>query len=125
MRLLFLGLCAIMISGINKVAAQPDSTRVMMNTFMAKNPGGNASLANISMWPNPARGSVNVYINSIQPSDRGQCIVYNSGGVSCVITNLSNGNNKIYFSSLPEGMYYLNIKLHNNIVFSKKLIVER
>ena len=125
MRLLFIALCAMIISGINIVAAQADSTRVMMNTFMAKNPGGNASLANVSMWPNPAKGSVNVYINSIQPGDKGQAVVFNSSGTACAIANLSNGNNKVYFSSLPEGMYFLNIKLNNNIVFSKKLMVSR
>src|SRR5690349_15975476 len=124
MRLLFLGLCAILISGKNIVAAQSDSTRVAMNTFMAKNPGGNASLANVSMYPNPARGSVNIYINSFQTGDRGQCVMYNSNGTACVVTNLSNGNNRIYFSSLPEGMYYLNIRLHDNIIFSKRLFVE-
>jgi hypothetical protein len=125
MRLLFLGLCAILISGKNIVAAQSDSTSVTMNTFMAKNPGGNASLANVSMWPNPARGSVNIYINSIRTGDRGQCVMYNSNGTACAVTNLSNGTNKVYFSSLPEGIYYLNIRLHNDIIFSKRLFVER
>jgi len=124
MRTIAVVVCVLMMIG-NNVSAQPDSTRTTMNTFMAKNPGGNASLANISMWPNPAKGSVNIYMNSIQPGDRGQCVVYNDAGRSCVVANISNGSNRIYFSSLPEGMYFLNIRLHNNIIFSKKLIVAR
>lgn len=110
----------------NSLVAQPASTaEITMHTFMAKNPGGNATPANISMWPNPARGSVNIYINSIKPGDRGECVFYNSAGRAAFITNLQNGNNKIFFNSLPEGLYLLNIKLRDGIVFSKKLVVSR
>ena len=123
MRTIAVAVCALMMIG--KAIAQPDSTEVMMNTYMAKDPGGNASIANISMWPNPAKGRVNIYMNSIRPGDRGQCVVFNSAGISCIVANISNGTNRIYFSSLPEGMYFVNIRLHNNIIFSKKLIVAR
>jgi hypothetical protein len=126
MKTILIAICVFFLTvRINTVAAQTDSTRVMMNTFMAKDPGGNASPANISMWPNPAKGSVNVYLNTVQPGDRGQCVIYNNSGTACIVANLQNGNNRIYFSALPEGYYFLNIKLHDNIVFSKKLIVSR
>lgn len=124
MRQIFIALCAMMMMGINKVAAQVDTTTVMMNTFMAKDPGGNASPANVSMWPNPAKGSVNVYINSIRPGDRGQVVVYNTAGKACTAANLQNGNNKVYLNALQDGIYFLNIKLQNNIVFSKKLMIK-
>lgn len=123
MRQIFTTLCVFAIVGISNASAQSNNN-IAMNTFMAK-PGNSASPANISMWPNPVRGSVNIYINSIREGDRGQVVLYNSAGKPCVISNLQNGNNKVFFNALPDGMYYANIKLKNNIVFSKKLIVTK
>ena len=125
MKPLFIALSVLLFVGVNKTIAQPDSTNVSMNTSMAFNPSGNASLANISMWPNPAMNSVNIYINSIRPGDRGEVTMFNTNGIRYAANTLSNGINKIYFGALPEGIYFLNISLHNDIVFSKKLVVRR
>ena len=125
MRYLLMAVCLLAFTRNDVARAQADSATIAMNTFMAKDPGGNASLANISMWPNPATGSVNVYMNSIRPGDRGQAVLFTTGGTPRIITNLQNGNNKIYFGSLPPGIYFLNVRLHNSIIFSKKLIVIR
>ena len=68
--------------------AQSDTTKIAMNAFMAKDPGGNTSPANISMWPNPANGNVKLYINSLQFGDRGQFVVFNTAGKSCLTGKL-------------------------------------
>ncbi|MBG9378611.1 T9SS type A sorting domain-containing protein [Panacibacter sp. DH6] len=124
MQRIFTMICVIALMSLNGASAQSGSNNIAMNTFMAK-PGNSASPANVSMWPNPASGSVNVYINSIREGDRGQVVLYNAAGKPCIISNLQNGNNKVFFNALPAGMYYASIKLKNNIVFSKKLIVTK
>src|SRR4051812_26216997 len=110
MKHLFIVLCLLMLVTANTVNAQADSDNISMNTFMAFNPGGNASLANISMWPNPATGMVNIYINSIRPGDRGEAVIVNTSGTPCIVNNLQNGINKIYFNSIAEGIYFLHIR---------------
>ena len=107
---------------ITNANAQDISGNLTMNTLNAKNPGS-TSLANVSMWPNPAKGSVNVYINSIRIGDRGQYVLYNAAGKPCLIENIQNGSNKIFFNALPEGMYFANIKLRSGITFTKKLMI--
>ena len=117
-------LIAILLLGFKNIAtAQPDSTRVAMNYFMAKDPGTNTSSANISMWPNPASGRVKIYVNSLQPGDRGQCILYNEAGKACAMQTISNGTNELFFGSLQRGMYYVKIILHNKIAITKKLTI--
>jgi hypothetical protein len=103
--------------------AQSDTTKIAMNAFMAKDPGGNTSPANISMWPNPANGNVKLYINSLQLGDRGQFVVFNTAGKSCLTGNINTGTNNIYLAALPDGVYFIRVLLQNKIAITKKLVV--
>lgn len=124
MRTLIIGAFLLTIT-TGKAFAQADSTRLAMNNYMSKTIGGNATAANVGLWPSPAKGTVHIYLNTIQQGDRGECVIFNTQGVRCVSDNIQNGNNSILVSSLPEGIYFAKIILHNQLVVTKKFMIVR
>lgn len=84
-----------------------------------------AAAEKIKMFPNPAIGSVKIYVNSLQPGETGECIIYNTNGNRVVSNYVQNGTNQVLLGSLPAGMYFVKFLLHNNVIATKTLCVSQ
>lgn len=81
--------------------------------------------SNIYIWPNPAREKIDVYINSINPSEDGECIIYNNAGQPVFKQWVSGGNNDLYLGNVEEGLYIVTIANRQRDIVSKKILISR
>ncbi len=77
------------------------------------------------MYPNPAKGTTTIYINSFRESDQGECVLFNSSGQAVLVTPVSNGNNNINVGSLAAGLYVVKIITNDKSVITMRLVVTR
>jgi hypothetical protein len=89
----------------------PSATSIYENMFK-----------NISIYPNPANASFELYIPNLKES--AQLSIYAMDGKKVVNQNLDNAFNQINIENLNEGIYWIQVTQNNN-TYSQKLIVRR
>ena len=118
-------------AAINTLKAQSDTVypqnKVLMNnyTYTPVLYERGTSTADMRLYPNPARGTTNVYINSIRQEDNGEVAIFNLNGETVYRNYLRNGNNSIDLGNVPNGWYVLKIFMRNRFVYTTKLMVQK
>ncbi len=77
---------------------------------------------NVSVYPNPAKGSLNVLINGTA-SEEYQMVVYGLAGEKVLTTNLTDGVNKVDIARLSPGVYFYSVLFEQVVIETRKLIV--
>ena len=124
-------LSAIILASHNTANAQQDTVLPHNNTVMNRysytpeNYQRGSSTSVMKMFPNPARGTTNVYINSIKERDNGELVVYNTNGAVLLRNTIQPGNNDVNVSNLSPGMYIVKVFTKDRSVYTQQLVVSR
>src|SRR4051812_6758157 len=78
------------------------------------------SSADMRMYPNPARSTANIYINSIKDEDNGEVVIFNSTGTRVYKNFIRAGNNNVDLGNLSDGMYIVKVFLRDRLVYTDK-----
>ena len=82
-----------------------------------------SSTASFKMFPNPARSSTTIYINSIQEKDNGEVVVYNTGGKVVFGNTIKPGNNEVNVAELANGIYIVRVLMKDKFTYTKQMVV--
>jgi type IX secretion system substrate protein len=74
----------------------------------------------IAVWPNPARGVVNIQNNSADNNLKAQ--VFDAFGRMVTGVNIHQGSNSVNISSLPSGTYVMHVEGNNGVAYNEKII---
>ncbi len=124
-------LSVIIPAAINKVNAQQDTTVPQNNTVMNNYTytpelyQRGSSSAGMRLFPNPARSTATIYINSIKERDNGEVVIYNTSGTAVYKNTIQTGNNNINVSNLSNGMYVVKVFTKDRFVYTKELVVSK
>lgn len=124
-------LSVIILASNNMANAQQDTVLPHNNTVMNRysytpekfQRGSSTSV--MKMFPNPARSTTNIYINSIKERDNGEMIVYNTNGTILLRNTIQPGNNDVNVSNLSPGMYIVKVFTKDRSVYTQQLVVSR
>ena len=83
------------------------------------------STAEMRLFPNPARSTANIYINSIKENDNGEIVIFNENGTAVFRNILKTGNNSIDLGNFSNGMYIVKIFTRGRFVYTSKLMVQK
>ena len=83
------------------------------------------SSADMRMYPNPARSTANIYINSIKDEDNGEVVIFSSTGKRVYKNFIRAGNNNVDLGNLSDGMYIVKVFLRDRLVYTDKLMVQK
>ena len=121
----------VMLTIINTVKAQRDTTypqnKVEMNayTYTPVLYQRGTSTADLRMFPNPARSTTNIYINSFKEADNGEVVIYNATGTPVYKNILQTGNNNVDLGNFSNGIYIVKIFTRDRFVYTNKLVVQK
>lgn len=77
----------------------------------------------VSVYPNPSTGSFQILLDDLFLNDA-QFNIYNSAGAAIVpSTQLTQNNQFFEYQYLPNGVYYVNIQLNEQMFTQKKLLI--
>ncbi len=82
-----------------------------------------SSTKEVRLFPNPARSTTQLYINSIQGKDRGELMITNTNGTVVLRNTVQPGSNDVNISSLSEGMYFLKVFTKDRYLYTQQLVV--
>lgn len=82
-----------------------------------------SSTQEVRLFPNPARSTTQLYINSIQGKDRGELMITNTNGTVVLRNTVQPGSNDVNISSLSEGMYFLKVFTKDRYLYTQQLVV--
>ena len=80
----------------------------------------NESVNTMTVFPNPAQGSLNVIISDNQVAD--VAYIYDFQGKVCMQFAMNSGENNIDLSELSTGIYLLKVVMENGTQCSQKFI---
>ncbi|TKK67226.1 T9SS type A sorting domain-containing protein [Ilyomonas limi] len=129
--LVALALPVMMLAATNTLKAQQDTTvpqnNVVMNayTYTPVLYQRGTSSANMRLFPNPASGATNIYINSIKGEDNGQVVIYNTNGTPVYKNIIKTGNNSVDLGNFSDGMYIIKVFTRDRFVYTYKLMVQK
>jgi hypothetical protein len=83
------------------------------------------SSADMRIYPNPARGTANIYINSIKEEDNGEVVIFNTTGTRVYKNFIRTGNNNIDLGNISDGLYIVKVFLRDRLVYTNNLIVQK
>ena len=126
-----LALSVIMPATINTLKAQQDTVvpqnNVVMNnyTYTPVLYQRGTSTAEMRVFPNPARNTATIYINSIKDSDNGRVVIFNTTGTQVYKNTLRTGNNNIDLGNVPNGTYIVKVFKEDRFVYTYQLMVQK
>ena len=127
-----LALSVIMPAAVNTLKAQQVQT-VSQNSSVEMNAytytpvlyQRGTSTADMRMFPNPARSTTTIYINSIKNSDNGEVIIYNNFGKPVYKNILQTGNNNVDLGNIPNGLYTVKVFTRDRFSYTSQLMVQK
>ena len=102
----------------------PDTTLNKQDDSFAEFANPQTLNTSIKVWPNPAKNYVMVSVNSLQPGETGETILYNFTGIPCALGHISNGINEIDTGNLESGIYMLEILTQNKLHETRRLVIK-
>lgn len=99
------------------VAPSKTSRRIKFNEDEAEAEEG------ISIYPNPVKDELNINIQ-LEEDETASWSVLNINGQLIQSGSLNNDNNTIDLSDLSQGVYFIQIKVNNQLIKTEKLIVQ-
>src|SRR3954466_3839827 len=136
--LIALTLSAMMSAAVNTpLKAQRNNTTTNNNTVNNNNVVMNtytytpvlyqqgASTADMRIFPNPARNTTNIYINSFKSGESGEVVIYNTNGTPVYKNIIQTGNNNIDLGSFSDGIYTVKVFTRDRSNYSYRLMVQK
>jgi len=127
-------LSVIMCAAVNPLKAQQNNAinnnnnnNVQMNayTYTPVLYQRGTSTADMRVFPNPARNTVIIYINSIKDRDNGVVVIYDPNGTPVYKNTLQTGNNSIDLGNFSNGIYTVKIFNRDRFTYTRELIVQK
>jgi hypothetical protein len=129
--LIALALSVIMPAAVNTLKAQQNRTlsnnNVVMNsyTYTPVLYQRGASTADMRIFPNPARNTTTIYMNSFKDGENGEVVIYNTNGTPVYKNTLQTGNNSIDLGNFSDGMYTVKVFTKDRFTHSYRLMVQK
>ena len=119
----------VMLMGIaGSATAQPEGLKVTVGVGVLRPDDRHANFYNgspqnentvVRMYPNPASNVLNI---ALEGSEVNEVVIIDIYGKTVVRNNVADGTNSLDISSLPAGMYFVQLRADNAVKATQKLI---